>query len=150
MSGNRNEKYERDMLRYYIRRALIVAVILIAVILVISFAFKRFKLYSNAHLALREAKNIKISLETVDTEYYALGSNIYDETGNGNIKAGAMAYVKKVQSDPDGIIKLTGYDSKNRKITGFEYELDEYIVRYQIDDNGESWHVYQIKSLLDY
>jgi len=150
MPENRNEAYERDMLKYYIRRALIVALIIAVVVIVISIAFKRFKLYSNAHLALREAKNIKITLEMVDTEYYSIGTNIYDETGNGNIKSGALAYVKKMQQDPKGLIKLTGYDSKERKITGFEYELDDYIIRYQVDEDGESWHVFQVKELIDY
>ena len=47
-------------------------------------------------------------------------------------------------------MKLTGYDSQMRKITGFEYETEKYIVRFSRNADGDKWQIFQIKELLDY
>ncbi len=141
---------EQDRRRAFIRRVIIIGIILIGLVVFSILAFRSFKLYSDARLTLREAKNIKMTLDVADLEYYSVGLNIYDETAEGNIRKGALAYVNKIQGDPEGIIRLTGYDSQKRKITGFEYETEKYIIRYSHTSDGDSWQVYQIKELLNY
>ena len=150
MPENNGITREQALRKMFIRRVIVVALILTAIIIAITIAFNQFKLYSNARLALREAKNVKMTLEMVDLEYYGAGINIYDESAEGNIREGALAYVKKMQGNPEGTIKLTGYDSKKRKITGFEYELKDFIVRYTSNEDGDCWQVCQIKELLTY
>ncbi len=141
---------EQDKRHAFIRRVLIIGIVLIGLVVFSILAFRSFKLYSDARLTLREAKNIKMTLEVADLEYYSAGLNIYDETAEGNIRKGALAYVNKIQGNPEGIIRLTGYDSQKRKITGFEYETEKYIIRYSHTSDGDSWQVYQIKELLNY
>lgn len=145
-----NERLQRDIRRALIRRVLIYAGVILAIIVVFTFAFRRFKIYSNARMALREAKNVKMSLEMVNTEYYAVGISIYDDSGIGNLRKGARDYVYKIQGNLKGEIKLTGYDSTKRLITGLEYETDDYIVRYSFIENEEKWQVCLIEELLSY
>ena len=87
---------------------------------------------------------------TPDLEYYGVGLSIFDDTAEGNIRKGAQDYVNKIQNNPEGFIKLTGYDSQLRKITGFEYETEKYIVRFSHNADGDKWQIFQIKELLDY
>ena len=143
-------KRQQDERRNMLRRILIFVVVICVLIIVATFIFNRFKVYSEARLALRETKNIKITLEIADLEYYSLGLNIYDETADGNIRVNAREYVNRMQGELEGIIRLTGYDSTRRKITGLEYELTDYIVRYTWTEDGEVWQVCQIKELLNY
>lgn len=144
------QKRQRDERKLMIRKACLVGVVIIVLIIVITFVFTKFKLYSEARIALREAKNIKMSLETADLEYYSIGLSIYDETAEGNIRKGATEYVSRLQDDIKGYIRLTGYDSTKGAITGFEYELENYIVRYSHSEDGNEWQVFQIKEILDY
>ena len=141
---------ERDKRRAFIIRVIIITVVIIGLIIFALLAFRSFKLYAEARIALREAKNIKMSLEVADIEYYSAGINIFDETAEGNIRKGALDYVNKIQDNPEGYMRLTGYDSQKRRITGFEFENSKYIVRFSHTDNEDKWQVFQIKELLDY
>lgn len=150
MTAAENESLQKDVRRALIRRITIYVVVIVTLVIVVAFAFRQFKIYSNARLALREAKNIKMSLEMINTEYYAIGLSIYDDTADGNIRKGARAYVEKIQGELKGEIKLTGYDSAKRLITGLEYENEGYIVRFKHNSEGDIWQVSLIKELLTY
>ena len=150
VSDEATYRLEQDKRNAFIRRIIIITVVIVGLILLALFAFRSFKVYSDARLVLREAKNIKMTLEVADLEYYSMGVNIYDETAEGNIRKGAYEYVNKIQGNPEGFMKLTGYDSQSRKITGFEYETEKYIVRFSHNADGDKWQIFQIKELLDY
>lgn len=150
MPENNGISREEALRKMFIRRVIVVALIIAAVIIAITIVFRQFRLYSDARIALREAKNIKISLEVADMELYGAGLSIYDETAEGNLRKGAVTYVNKMQGELQGTYKLTGYDSSRHKITGFEYELEKFIVRYKYNEDGDTWQVFQIKELLTY
>ncbi len=150
MTSAENDLLQKDIRRALIRRITIYVVVIIVIVLAVTYAFRQFKIYSEARLALREAKNIKMSLEIINTEYYAAGNSIYDDTADGNIRKGARAYVEKIQGEIKGEIKLTGYDAAKRQITGFEFENEGYIVRYKHSKDGDVWQVSLIKELLTY
>lgn len=150
MNASDSDSLRRDIRRAFIRRILIYAGVILAIVIVFAIAFSQFKRYSNARLVLREAKNIKMGLEMVNTEYYGAGLSIYDDSADGNIRKGALEHVKKLQGEPDGAIKLFGYDTSERLITGLEYETEEYIVRYTRKGEEEKWTVSLIKKLLEY
>ena len=150
MPENNGISREEAFRKMFIRRVIVVALIIAAVIIAITIVFRQFRLYSDARIALREAKNIKISLEVADMELYGAGLSIYDETAEGNLRKGAVTYVNKMQGELQGTYKLTGYDSSRHKITGFEYELEKFIVRYKYNEDGDTWQVFQIKELLTY
>ncbi|GEM_PF-1474329 len=144
------QNLEQDKRRAIIRNVIIITVVIIGVVILAIYTFRSFKLYSEARIALREAKNIKMTLEVADLEYYSIGSSIFDDTAEGNIRKGAYDYVNKIQNNPEGFMKLTGYDSQLRKITGFEYETEKYIIRFSHNSDGDKWQIFQIKELLDY
>lgn len=150
MTAAENESLQRDIRRAMFRRIMIYVAVILALVGIASFVFYQFKIYSNARLALREAKNIKISLEMLNTEYYALGVSIYDETAEGNLRQGVRDHVERLQGEIKGEIKLTGYDSVKRLITGLEYETEGYIIRYKHTNDGDTWQVCLIKELLTY
>ena len=150
MTAEENEILQRDIRKALFRRIMLYIVVIAALVVVAVFVFRQFKIYSNARLKLREAKNIKITLEMLNTEYYAAGMSIYDEKADGNLRKGALAYVEKIQGELKGTVKLTGYNSSKREITGLEYETEEYIVRYYTKDEGDVWQVCLIKDLLTY
>lgn len=150
MTAAENESLQRDIRRAFFRRIMIYIGLIIAIVIVFAFVFHQFKIYSNARIALREAKNIKMSLEMVDTEYYAANLSIYDNTGDGNLRKGARDYVYRIQGDIKGDFKLTGYDTANRLITGLEYETEDYIVRFTRSSDDGAWQVCLIKELLSY
>lgn len=150
MAEDRVLTMEERAKRAYIRHILIIAGIIIGAGIILSILFIQFKKYSDARLALREAKNIKMNLEMVDKELYAMGLSIYDDTAEGNLNSSALASVIRHQGELEGEIKLTGYNFSERKITGLEYELEKYIIRYEYNSDGESWHVCYIKEILKY
>jgi len=150
MTASDNETLQRDIRRAMFRRIMTYIGIIVALAVIVAFVFHQFKVYSNARLKLREAKNIKMSLEVIDTELYAFGTSIYDDTCEGNIRKSAYAHVEKLQGKIEGLIKLTGYDSAKRLITELEYETKDYIIRYTRTGEQEEWKVCLIKELLTY
>ena len=57
------------------------AVLIIAGVFIIGASvFLWFYIRTNAKLALRDAKNVYMALNTVEIEYYAQGKSIYDPT----------------------------------------------------------------------
>ena len=93
---------EQQSRRAMIRRIIYIALLILGISLAAVIAFFLFNTYTNARLTMREAKNIKLNLEMLDTEYYAFGTSIYDDTKTGNLRAGAVSSVKKMQGDIEG------------------------------------------------
>ena len=79
MTAEENEILQRDIRKALFRRIMLYIVVIAALVVVAVFVFRQFKIYSNARLKLREANNIKITLEMLNTEYYAAGMSRYDE-----------------------------------------------------------------------
>lgn len=150
MTENVQDKIQRDLRKNLRIRIIIYVLILAALVAACYLIFNVFRTNSNARIALREAKNIKISLEMADMELSATGLTIYDETADGNVRKGALSFVNRMQGNPEGRIRLNGYDSSKRKITGYEYEIGDYIVRYKLTSDGDSWGVYMIKEVTIY
>ncbi len=150
MTAEENEILQRDIRKALFRRIMLYIIVIAALVVVAVFVFRQFKIYSNARLKLREAKNIKITLEMLNTEYYAAGVSIYDEKADGNLRKGALTYVERIQGELKGSVKLTGYNSSKRQITGLEYETEDYIVRYSVTGDSDVWQVCLIKELLSY
>jgi uncharacterized protein (UPF0333 family) len=163
-----NNKYslEENSTRLMIRRILVFILVIAAGFIIGYFVFKRFNDLSDAHQVLREAKNIKMSLEMIDREYYAAGFSIYDENAKGNIRRTAYDYVHRLQGNITGDIRLSGYNTETRTITCLEYEAGDFIVRYKFnqddeksgddstedskDETGSSWQVFKIDEILGY
>ena len=150
MTDAENDALQKDIRRALIRRIIIIIVVILALVVIAAFAFHQFKIYSNARLKLREAKNVKVSLEMIDTEYYAVGTSIYDDTAQGNIRKGASSHMERLLGELEGSVKLTGYDLKKRQIVGLEYQTNDYLVRYTRVGDEEKWEICLIKEILTY
>jgi hypothetical protein len=131
---------------HIIKRILIVAVILIIVCIPI---FAYFRISSSAHIALREAKNVKLTMEMLDIEYYGQGSSVYDGDRKNGLKKGVEDEIWNML-EHGGDVVLQSYNKKKRKITGFTYANQHYQVIYNYDDeNGDSWQVRYFINIID-
>ncbi len=120
------------------------------VILLIGFlAFAQIRIASDGRLALREAKNIRLAAAAVDIEAYAAGQSIYAPERAEGLAQGVRERMERLV-DINGVIRLTGYDKATRKITGFTYRTEEYLVVLFEEDGEEHWQVYNLHKIMDY
>ena len=104
-------------------------------------AFTVFKVQTQAKIVLREAKNVRLSLEMLDIELYAERKCIYAPKEKNCLAAGVEDKIRTLQ-DVDGEFVLTGYDTERRVVTGMTYETDHYLVIYrQTEDGADHWRV---------
>jgi hypothetical protein len=98
---------------------------------------------------LREAKNVKLTMEMLDIEYYGQGSSVYDGDRKNGLKKGVEDEIWNML-EHDGDVVLQSYNKKKRKITGFTYANQHYQVIYNYDDeNGDSWQVRYFINIID-
>ena len=69
---------EKDYKRAKLRHFRNVVLILLAVLLISVPVFGYFRIQTGSHLALREAKNIKLAFDMLSVEYYGSGEYIYN------------------------------------------------------------------------
>ena len=132
-----------------IRWLKIIGIFLVALIVVGS-VFLYFKVRADGRTALREAKNAKLSMQSVDIEAYAAGSTIFDATSATGINESYKDALYQLAAVP-GTIKLTAYNKATKQILGFTYYKDHYQVVYRYDaENGECWDVNYYVNLFSY
>jgi hypothetical protein len=131
---------------HQIKIILLVALI-VAVVGMPIFAY--FKVKSGAHIALREGKNIKLTMQMLDIEYYGKNQCIYDASSRNGLRDGAEEQIQKML-EHDGEVVLHGYDRKERTIRAFTYRNDNYEVIYSYDeDAGDQWQIYYCLKVID-
>jgi hypothetical protein len=131
----------RERLKKRIRQIknILLVVLILLVLGVPTFAY--FQIKSDAHIALREAKNVKLTLEMLDIEYYAQGSSVYDTSNQNGLKDGVEEEVKK-QLENDGTVMLQSYSRKQRTIQAFTYTNKHFeVVYYEDEKEGDTWTV---------
>jgi hypothetical protein len=123
-------------------KGLKITAIIVLVILIIGIpAFAYFRVSTKAHMALREAKNVKIAITMLDIEYYAQGASIYAPTRADGLKKGAVADIWETVGF-EGDVVLRAYDKSTRTVEALTYTNDHFEVNYYIDDDGEDrWTV---------
>lgn len=72
-----------------------------------------FRISADGRIALREAKNIKLSFQMISIEYYAMGDSIYDNTRASGMGEGVRERIDEIL-ELKGSIKITSYDIGNR------------------------------------
>lgn len=109
-----------------------------------------FRISADGRIALREAKNIKLSFQMISIEYYAMGDSIYDNTRASGMGEGVRERIDEIL-ELKGSIKITSYDTGNRVVTGFIYTTGSYQVIYTYDKTtGGSYRVNYIFKLFDF
>lgn len=112
--------------------------------------FLYFRLSTEGRLALRQAKNVKLQLEMIDIEYYALGKSVYDVSGNHGLSDGVLERVRSFMENSCEV-SITSYNRSTRTVLGFIYTNDKYQVIYSYDEEkGDCWQVNYILKLKEY
>lgn len=117
---------------------LILLVIGLLIIFTAVFAF--FKVRIDAKTALRDAKDVRMALTSADIEMYAAGKSVFNPTKKNGIEDGAKEKAEQIFISV-GDYKITSYDKKNHEITGFQYEVGNYIVTFHKHGEAISWDV---------
>lgn len=107
-----------------------------------------FRINSNAHVALREGKNVKLTLHMVDIEYYGAGKSIFDSTKQDGLREGVARKIEDILGHK-GTVVIQRYDVKSRVVLAFVYTTDHYQVTYRYDEKkGDTWRVDYIINVL--
>lgn len=104
---------------------------------------------SEAHLALREGKNVWTALRMIGIEYYGMGQTIYDDRTLSGLKEDVEEQARDV-SGCEGSIVVLGTDSEHVEPTRLLYREGSYLVYYYLDENDDrQWQVYRAQSMFD-
>lgn len=121
-----------------VRNAIIIFII---VIILAAVCFSGFKISYGGHFALREAKNIKLALQTLDVEYYGVKKSVYNPYKENGLEDGVKKRLSEAVTSEDFKVQIIKYDIKAREVKEFEYESGVYRVTYRCDDNIEKWKI---------
>ncbi len=111
--------------------------------------FACFRISSGAHIALREAKNVKLAMQMLDIEYYAEDTSVYDAERPDGLKKGAKERIDDIL-EQDGEVLLQAYNQKSRSIQAFTYTNDHYQVVYTYDkEEGDTWKIRYFFTVMD-
>ncbi|HBZ03464.1 MAG TPA: hypothetical protein DEO83_06610 [Lachnospiraceae bacterium] len=130
----------------FLARIILVTVVILIVGLSV-FLFVRLRI--GAKDALRDAKNVRMSLRSADIEMYAAGKSVYNPGRKNGIEAGAKERAEQIYT-PTGDYRITSYDTKKHEITGFMYEVDNFVVTFSKHDEAISWDVDYILRVYSY
>ncbi len=102
---------------------------------------------SEAHLALRQAKNVWTALRMVGIEYYGKGQDIYDDRTESGLKKEAEEQVRDV-SECEGSIVVLGSSEGHLEPTRLLYREGPYLVYYYLDEKEDrQWRVYRAQGM---
>ena len=121
-------------------RILKILLIIMGVLIICTAVFFWFYIHKNAKLALRDAKNVYMALNSVEIEYYAQGKSIYDPKKYNGLADGVL---KKVQDlvENEGTFRILSYDEKSHQILVLQYRLGYYQINYDDSPTETVWEV---------
>lgn len=136
------------------RRALMklfkICLILVVVFIIGAVAFTFFKIDTDGRHALREAKNVKLALRSIDIEFYGEGKSVYDASSPNGLTKGAISKVREMMPDSKGDIKIISYNKKRREITGLIYSTGHFQILYLENDSETEWAIDYMWRLADF
>ncbi|MCR5102391.1 MAG: hypothetical protein K6B41_13660 [Butyrivibrio sp.] len=141
---NLAQKYARKLM--WTRRILIV----IIVVLVVVFGAAFFKISTESHQVLREAKNVRVCMRLLSIESYGLGSSIYDSTKKNGLAEGMEERIAELSKE-DGEVTLTAWNETDNLPQQFTYKKGNYIAVYDASgDKFKTWKIYYQLEVLSY
>lgn len=130
--------HEKSKIRTELLFKILLFVVVALVLGVCIFAWFRLKI--NANEALRNAKNVRLSLRSADIEMYAMGKSVYNPANIDGVETGAAERAAKIYI-PDGQYAITAYDYANHEITGMTYREGRYVVTFSKYNENVRWQV---------
>lgn len=141
---------EKDYKRAKLRHFRNVILVFLAVLLLSVPVFGYFRIQTGSHLALREAKNIKLAFDMLTVEFYGSGKSIYNSRRPDGLANGVRERVLET-TESKGDIRILDYDKSKRTLKSFVYETGHYRVTYTLDDaKAEHWDVDYLWSIDTY
>lgn len=146
MEGMQDKEYKK-IRRKKIRNMMGVFVFLLIFGAVV---FSYFHITTQGRLVFREAKNVKLTLEMLDVEYYGRQKSVYDPEKRNGLTEGVEARVYGIAAQT-GRTEILSYDKKEHKILSMVYEKEHYRVVYQLDESGnDRWKIDYLITIFDY
>ena len=130
----------RGTTRITVGSVLKIILIVLVVLFVGTCLFMFSKIRIDADSALRNAKNVRMSLRSADIEMYAQGKTIYNPSKKNGLEDGVKAKVDLL-ADAKGTYSITRYDSKTHELTGMTYRQGNYIVYFSKEGDDITWDV---------
>lgn len=144
------ESQKREFRRVQRNRIRTVVILLLAALVIGGAAFTYFHITTEARMALREGKNVKLALDMLDIEYYGENTSVYDPAGQDGLKSGVEERVYGI-AEQSGRMEILSYDRAEHKILYMVYETGPYRVLYQYDaTDGDRWKVEYLITIFDY
>lgn len=145
MSG----RNELNRIRKGFRWGTIIKVILLIVCICFA-AFTYVRITTDARVAFREAKNVRLAFQLMSIEYHGTDKEIYD-AGSPDGMADGISDRLADFIDGQGQVRITAYNRRNCQVTGFVYTQGKYRVTYGCDKNSnEHWRVDYIINVLKF
>ena len=146
MEGMQDKEYKK-IRRKKIRNMMEVFVFLLILGAVV---FSYFHITTQGRLVFREAKNVKLTLEMLDVEYYGRQKSVYDAEKRNGLTEGVEARVYGIAAQT-GRTEILSYDKKEHRILSMVYEKEHYRVVYQLDESGnDRWKIDYLITIFDY
>lgn len=138
---------EKKIRRKKVKTAVIV---FLCVFLIAAPLFVYFRITTEARIAYREAKNVKLAFDMLEIEYYGRGSSVFDASALNGMSAGVQARLDEIL-EHDCDVSILSYSRKDRAVTAFIYSSDHYRVLYRYDaEKGDTWDVDYLIRILEY
>ena len=134
------DKEREEQSRQRIHKLFKIIGIILAALIIGAAVFFVFKLKSDAKAVLREAKNTRMALRSADIEMYARGKSVFNPSNTNGIEDGVPGLVNQIYT-PEGVYKITGYNTKRHEITGMTYENGHFLVTFQMKGEAIYWDV---------
>jgi len=129
-----------DWLRRYIIELVVITLVLIFVVVSTAITL-------SARRAFREAKDVRLALKFVGTQYYGANTSIFDPSKPTGLADGAAEDIAAVSTQKGQVI-LYAWDEKENVPLKFEYRKGLYTVTYVADTYtgkiSEDGKVYQL------
>ncbi|MGN1204293.1 MAG: hypothetical protein ACI4SA_04465 [Lachnospiraceae bacterium] len=143
------ESQKKELKRIRQNKIRIFVIVIVVALLSGAVAFTYFYVTTEARLALREAKNVKLALDMLNIEYYGLGKSVYDPSKQDGLSANVEKQVADIV-DHKGRIEIRSYNPGEHEILYLIYETDRYRVIYRSDAEGDGWKVEYLTTIFDY
>ncbi|SEQ11315.1 hypothetical protein SAMN02910369_01233 [Lachnospiraceae bacterium NE2001] len=139
----------KDTSRITVGKVLRIILIVILALFVGTCIFMFFKIRIDADSALRNAKNVRMSLRSADIEMYAAGKTIFNPSKKNGIEDGVKEKVNQYIEDT-GTYSITSYSTRDHELTGMTYRQDNYVVYFSKSGENISWDVNLILNIYHY
>ncbi|MDD6733289.1 MAG: hypothetical protein PUE21_01940 [Lachnospiraceae bacterium] len=133
------------------RKRLIIGILIFVILLLcLTPAFFYFKIQTEANVALREAKNVKLAFTMLSVEFYGTNQSVYSPSHKDGISPKVLERVLETTQNK-GRVRIEAYNKAQRSVEAFDYETDQFLVKYYIDESGVEYYdviyLWKVKSL---